>query len=103
MDAATLGAIGTIAVGLAAATAALIGHRSSARATHQGTLMTGFGGLIDQLQEERNLLQSKLTEAYVELARERADRAALEAEIGRLRTTIAHLEHQIRDLGGRTP
>ncbi|MEU8886751.1 hypothetical protein [Streptomyces sp. NPDC048442] len=107
MDAATLGAIGTIVVGLAAATAAWIGQRSSARAAHQGAVMTGFGSLVDQLQEERNGLQNKLTTAeaalaaaYAELSRERADRAALQTEIASLQILIADLERQLAHLGG---
>lgn len=110
MDAATLGAIGAIVVGLAAATASWVGQRGSARATHQGAVMTGYGGLVDQLQEERAVLQGRLStaetelaSAYAELSRERADRAALQAEIAQLRTEIADLERQLDQLGGPTP
>ncbi|MEU7327245.1 hypothetical protein [Streptomyces parvus] len=107
MDAATLAAVGTIVVGLAAATAALIGHRATARATHQGAVMTGYGGLVDNLQEERDALRTErdalraeLTAVYAELASERADRAAVQAEIARLTAEIADRDRQIAALGG---
>ncbi|MFH9768998.1 hypothetical protein ACH4N4_05390 [Streptomyces microflavus] len=110
MDAATLAAVGSIVVGLAAAAAALIGQRTNARATHQGAVMTGYGGLVDQLQEERETLRRErddlrtaLTAAYAELASERAgraDRAALQAQIVQLQTEIADRDRQIAALGG---
>lgn len=98
MDAATIGAIGTIVVGLAAATAALIGQRTNARATHQGVVMTGYGGLVNELQEERSDLRAKLSAAYADLASERADRAALQAQIIRLEADIADRDRQIAAL-----
>ncbi|MEU0370650.1 hypothetical protein ABZ070_10355 [Streptomyces sp. NPDC006283] len=102
MDAATIGAVATIVVGLAAATAAVIGQRSNARATHQGVVMTGYGGLVNELQEERSDLRAKLTEAYADLARERADKAELVARIAHLETEIAARDRQIAALGGPT-
>ncbi|MET9517047.1 hypothetical protein [Streptomyces sp. NPDC002994] len=100
MDAATIGAVGTILVGLAAAAAAWIGQRNNARATHQGVVLTGYGGLVNELQEERADLRAKLTAAYAELAGERADKAALVAQIATLREEIAARDRQITDLGG---
>ncbi len=107
MDAATLGAIGVIVVGLATAAAAVIGHRTNARATHQGAVMTGYGGLVDNLQEERDTLRrerddlrAELTAAYAELASERADRAAVQAQIAQLTAEIADRDRQIAALGG---
>ncbi|MER6598992.1 hypothetical protein [Streptomyces parvus] len=107
MDAATLAAVGSIVVGLAAAAAALIGQRTNARATHQGAVMTGYGGLVDNLQEERDTLRRErdelradLTAAYAELASERADRAALQAQIAQLTAEIADRDRQIAALGG---
>ncbi|MFJ8863602.1 hypothetical protein ACIRD8_34945 [Streptomyces sp. NPDC102451] len=102
MDAATLGAVGTIVVGLAAAAAALIGQRSNARATHQGAVMTGYGGLVNELQEERATLRQELTAAYAELAGERADKAQLQAQIAQLQAAIADRDRQIAALGGPT-
>lgn len=103
MDAATLGAVGTIVVGLAAAGAAWIGQRTNARATHQGVVLTGYGGLVNELQEERADLRAKLTAAYADLAGERADKAACQAQIAQLQGEIADLNRQIAALGGPTP
>lgn len=102
MDAATLAAVGTIVVGLAAAAAALIGQRTNARATHQGVVMTGYGGLVNELQEERADLRAKLAAAYAELASERADRAALQAQIAQLQGEIADRDRQLAALRGTT-
>lgn len=99
MDAATLGAVGTIVVGLAAATAAWIGHRGS----HQGVVLTGYGGLVNELQEERADLRAKLAAAYADLAGERADKAALQAQIAQLQAEIVNRDRQIIALGGPTP
>ncbi|WP_263170703.1 hypothetical protein [Streptomyces sp. SCSIO ZS0520] len=108
MDAAQLGALGTIIVGLAAATGALIGQRGATRATRDGAVLTGYGNLVDQVQEERDKAQAqlaqkelKLAEAYAELARERADKAALQNEINMLNTEITRLRDRIAELGGQ--
>lgn len=98
MDAATIGAIGTIVVGLAAATAALIGQRTNARATHQGAVMTGYGGLVNELQEERSDLRAKLAAAHAELAGERSNKAQLHAQIAQLQAEIADRDRQIAAL-----
>lgn len=103
MDAATIGAVATIVVGLAAASAALIGQRSNARATHQGVVMTGYGGLVNELQEERSDLRAKLAEAYAELAGERADKAQLQAQITQLHGEIADRDRRIAQLEGSPP
>ena len=103
MDAATLAAIGTIIVGLAAAAAALIGQRAGARATHQGAVMTGYGGLVNELQEERADLRAKLAQAHAELAGERSDKAQLHAQIARLEAEIADRDRQLADLRRTTP
>ncbi|MER5892412.1 hypothetical protein [Streptomyces sp. NPDC001876] len=103
MDAATLAAVGTIVVGLAAAAAALIGQRTNARATHQGAVMTGYGGLVNELQEERAAMRAELTAAYDELAKERADHAALTLRVAQLEADIADRDRQIAALGGPTP
>jgi hypothetical protein len=103
VDAATIGAVASIVVGLAAAAAAIIGQRSNARATHQGVVMTGYGGLVNELQEERADLREKLTAAYAELARERVDKAELVARIAHLERELADRDRQIAALGGPTP
>ncbi|WP_097865895.1 hypothetical protein [Streptomyces sp. rh34] len=103
MDAATIGAVGTIVVGLAAAAAALIGQRTNARATHQGVVMTGFGGLVNELQEERADLREKLAQAHAELAGERSDKAQLHAQIAQLQAEIAERDRQIAALRRTAP
>ncbi|MFE7370153.1 DUF3450 domain-containing protein [Streptomyces anulatus] len=103
VDAATLAAVGTIVVGLAAAAAALIGQRTNARATHQGVVMTGFGGLVNELQEERADLREKLAQAHAELAGERSDKAQLHAQIAQLQAEIAERDRQIAALRRTAP
>lgn len=108
MDAATLAAVGTIVVGLAAAGAALIGHRGANSASQSGAIFGGYSTLVDNLQEERAQLrdrvaenETKLAAAYAELAAERADKAALQARIAELTTENAQLRDRIAELGGQ--
>lgn len=110
MDAATLGAVGMIAVGVVTAAAAVYGHRGQQRATYTGVVMTGYGGLVDQLQEERDKLRTQLAEnetrlaaAYAELAGERADKAQLQSQIAELTNEIARLRLRIAELEGAAP
>lgn len=108
MDAATLSAVGVIVVGLAAAAAAVVGHRGANAASQSGVVITGSLGLVNELQEERNGLQVKLAEkerllaaAYAELASERADKAALHEQITALTAEKARLHERIVELGGQ--
>lgn len=108
MDAAQLGAVGTIVVGLAAAIGALIGKRGENRASQSGAVLGGYSTLVDNLQEERNGLQVKLSEnerllaaAYAELASERADKAALQTQIAALTAENERLRTRIVELGGQ--
>jgi chromosome segregation ATPase len=108
VDAATLGAVGTIVVGLAAAMAAIIGQRGANRANHSGAVLSGYGGLVDQLQEERDKLTTKLVEneqllaaAYGELATERTEKADLLGQIRDLSDENRRLRRQIAELGGQ--
>ncbi|AQW55309.1 hypothetical protein ACIQPP_05670 [Streptomyces violaceusniger] len=108
MDAATLGALGTIVVGLAAAGAALVGQRGANAASQSGAVIGGYSTLVDNLQEERDKLRAQLTEnevrlaaAYAELASERADKAALQAQITELTAEKARLRDRIVELGGQ--
>jgi ATP-dependent protease ClpP protease subunit len=108
VDAATLGAVGTIVVGLAAAAAALIGHRGANAASQSGVVITGSLGLVNELQEERDKLRDRLVEnerllaaAYAELAAERADKAALHEQITALTAEKARLRERIVELGGQ--
>ncbi|MFE9296607.1 hypothetical protein [Streptomyces niveus] len=110
MDAATWGAVGLVAAGLITALAAVYGHRGQQRVAQSGVLITGYGGLVDQLQEERDKAQAKLAEteqklaeAYADQTRERADRAELERRIAALTTERAALVRRIAELEGRTP
>jgi chromosome segregation ATPase len=107
VDAATLGAVGTIVVGIAAALAALVGQRGANRANQSGAVLGGYSTLVDNLQEERDKLRSQLTEnerlltaAYAELAGERAATAGLQRQISELTTENDRLRRQIAELGG---
>lgn len=107
MDAATLGALGSIVVGLAAAAGALYGQRGANRATASGAVLGGYSSLVDNLQEERNELRVQLAEreqllaaAYAELARERADAAGHQARIVELTAEITGLRARLAELEG---
>lgn len=100
MDAATLGAIGVIVVGLATATGAWIGKRGE-------NMIGGFSSLVDNLQEERDKVRSQLAEnetrlaaAHAELEGERAGKAELLRQITELTTENARLHARIAELGG---
>ncbi|MGW4300442.1 hypothetical protein ACWEHT_11755 [Streptomyces sp. NPDC004646] len=108
MDAATLGAVGTIIVGLGTAALALVGQRGANRASQSGAVLGGYSTLVDNLQEERDKLQAKLAEnevrlaaAYAELAAERADKAALQGQITALTAENERLRQRIVQLGGQ--
>ncbi|MGW6481331.1 hypothetical protein ACWGDS_26120 [Streptomyces sp. NPDC055059] len=107
MDAATVGAVGTIVVGLAAATAAIIGQRGANRASQSGAVLGGYSTLVDNLQEERNKLAEKLAEtelllaaAYRELADARTEKAGLLTQITALTDEKRRLRERIAELGG---
>ncbi|MFD7774249.1 hypothetical protein [Streptomyces sp. NPDC059753] len=107
MDAASLGAVGTIVVGLAAAAAAIIGQRGANRANQSGAVLGGYSTLVDNLQEERDKLTAKLAEnerrlaeAYNELSTERTEKAGLLAQITTLTDENRQLRERIADLGG---
>ncbi|MFE0533846.1 hypothetical protein ACFW20_07330 [Streptomyces nigra] len=99
--------MGTIVVGLAAAGAALIGHRGANAAQQSGAVLGGYSTLVDNLQEERDKLQTKLVEnerllaaAYAELANERAENAGLQGQITLLTAENVRLRERIVELGG---
>lgn len=109
MDAATLGAVGTIVVGIAAATGALIGKRGENRANQSTAVLGGFSSLVDNLQEERDKAQTKLAEnesrlaeVYAELSASRTDNAQLRAQLASLTAENAQLRARIVELGGQT-
>ena len=100
MDAATLGAIGVIVVGLATATGAWIGKRGE-------NMIGGYSSLVDNLQEERDKVRSQLAEnetrlaaAYAELEGERAGKFELLTQITELTTENGRLRARIAELGG---
>ncbi|WP_432164854.1 hypothetical protein [Streptomyces sp. bgisy031] len=108
MDAAQLGAVGTIVVGLAAALAAVIGQRGANRASQSGAVLGGYSTLVDNLQEERNKLGDKLAEnerllaaAYRELSDTRNEKADLLTQITRLTDENRQLRERIAELGGQ--
>ncbi|MET7646340.1 hypothetical protein ABZS83_22480 [Streptomyces sp. NPDC005426] len=107
MDAATLGAVGTIVVGLAAAVGAVVGKRGENRASQSGAVLGGYSTLVDNLQEERDKAKASLAEnevrlaaAYAELAGERAGTADLIRQITELTTENGRLHARIAELGG---
>lgn len=107
MDAATLGAVGTIVVGLAVAAASWIGQRGANRASQSGALIGGYSTLVDQVQEERDKAVSKLAEnelrlsaVYAELASERSDKSALLTQVNELTAENLRLHARIAELGG---
>lgn len=79
MDAAMVTAVAALVAGPLTAAAAMYGHRGATRAAREGTAVTGFNSLTDQLQEERDDLRSQLTTMRAELAAERAEVARLKA------------------------
>ncbi|MFJ6438551.1 hypothetical protein [Streptomyces sp. NPDC091416] len=107
MDAATLGAVGVIVVGLATAAGAWIGKRGENRAAQSAGVLGGYSSLVDNLQEERDKVRAQLVEnevrlaaAYAELAGERAGTADLLRQITELTTENARLHGRIAELGG---
>jgi len=110
VDAATVSAIGVIGVGLATAAGALIGKRGENRVGSTGAVLTSYGALVGDLQEERDKVQAKLAETelrlaavYAELAGERADKAALQGQITALTAERSQLLQRISELGGQPP
>ncbi|MFD8640857.1 hypothetical protein ACFV14_11165 [Streptomyces zaomyceticus] len=108
MDTATLGALGTILVGVAVAGASLVGHRSQSRSARDGQVLGGYSTLVDNLQEERDKLLAQLADsgaqlaaAYADLARERADASALHARIAALTAERDTLRARLDELEGR--
>jgi chromosome segregation ATPase len=111
-----LGAVVSLVVGVATAVGAFVGKRGENRINHGAAVMTGYNGLVDNLQEERDKareerdqLQVQLAEkdvqlsaAYAELARERAEHAGLQAQIAELTTERQRLLDRIAALGGDT-
>ncbi|MFC8002906.1 hypothetical protein ACFUCH_03560 [Streptomyces olivaceus] len=84
MDATTLGSL-LVGVGaVVGAVVAFVGKRGE-------NALTGYSSLTDNLQEERDRLDRKVTELLTEQAQQSALRAADQAELARLRALIIHL------------
>lgn len=88
MDAAMVTALAALIAGPVAAAAAMYGSRGANRAAREGSAVTGFSSLTDQLQEERKELRA-------ELAAVRAELAAEKAECARLRQLVHSLGEQL--------
>ena len=108
MDAAQLGAVSAIVVGLTAATASLVGHRGASRSAREGQVLGGYSTLVDDLQEERDKVRAQLVEkdsalaaAFAELAAERAGAAVLHRQIADLTTERDELRRRLAELEGR--
>ncbi|KMS65641.1 hypothetical protein ACH49_30875 [Streptomyces leeuwenhoekii] len=87
MDATTLGSL-LVGVGaVVGGVVAFVGKRGE-------NALTGYSSLTDNLQEERDRLDSKVTELNAALAEQAALRAADQAEIARLRAVIIQLGGQ---------
>lgn len=77
-------AIAALIGGPVAALGAMYGTRGANRAAREGTAVTGFNSLTDQLQEE-------LLEKRGELSAARTELAARDLEIARLRLLVQQL------------
>ncbi|MEU0426423.1 hypothetical protein ABZ235_22990 [Streptomyces canus] len=84
MDAALLTAIGAILAAPVAAAAAMYGNRGANRAAQEGSAVTGFNSLTDQLQEERGELKKEVATLRAELAAERLETARLRLQVQQL-------------------
>jgi hypothetical protein len=77
MDAATVTALGVLGSAVVAGLAAMYGSRIAGRTQREGTAVTGFNSLTDQLQEERKELRADVAALRLELATEKAETARL--------------------------
>jgi len=77
MDAATVTALGVLGSAVMAGLAAMYGSRIAGRTQQEGTAVTGFNSLTDQLQEERADFRKELATVRAELAAERLETARL--------------------------
>lgn len=77
MDAAMVTAVAALVAGPVAAAAAMYGTRGANRAAREGTAVTGFNSLTDQLQEERSELRKEVAALRTELATEKLESARL--------------------------
>lgn len=90
MDATTLTTLGSLLVGVGAVVGGLVAYLGK----RGENALTGYSSLTDNLQEERDRLDRKVTELLTELAEQSALRAADQAELARLRALIIQLGGQ---------
>lgn len=84
MDAVLLTAIAALAASPLAAIAAMYGSRGANRAAREGSAVTGFNSLTDQLQEELKEKKGELSAVRTELAAEKLENARLRLMVERL-------------------
>ena len=84
MDAAMITAIAALIGGPVAGLAAMYGTRGANRAAREGSAVTGFNSLTDQLQEELKEKKGELSAARLQLD-------ARDLEIARLRLLVQQL------------
>lgn len=77
MDAALVTALGVIGSAIVAGVAAMYGSKVAGRTQREGTAVTGFNSLTDQLQEELKEKRSEVSTLKLELAAERAESSRL--------------------------
>lgn len=70
-------AIGALIAGPVAAAAAMYGNRGANRAAREGTAVTGFSSLTNELQEERVEMKQEISTLRSELAAEKLETARL--------------------------
>ncbi len=87
MDAVLLTAIAALAASPLAAIAAMYGSRGANRAAREGSAVTGFNSLTDQLQEELREKKGELSAVRTELAAEKLENARLRLMVEQLRGT----------------
>lgn len=84
MDAAMVTALAALIAGPVAAAAAMYTGRGANTAAREGSAVTGFSSLTNELQEERTVLREEVRVLRSELAAERAEVTRLKAEVTRL-------------------
>lgn len=77
MDGALAAALGVIGSAAVTGVAAMYGSKAAGRAQREGSAVTGFNSLTDQLQEERKELKTEIATLRAELAAEKAESARL--------------------------
>jgi hypothetical protein len=84
MDAAMLTAVSALIAGPVAAAAAIYGSRGANRAAREGSAVTGFSSLTNELQEERKELRDEVRTLRAELAAEKLETARLRLMVQQL-------------------